>query len=72
MTDEFTPAKLSNLFEHWIEHNTSHVESFNTWAGKIKQAGYTEAAENIVFAAEKMNESIEHLKKAQQEIAVKE
>ena len=68
MTEELTPHKLSHLFEHWIEHNNSHMESFNTWAEKIQQAGYDKAAENIVLAAEKMQESTKHLEKAQQNL----
>ena len=67
-----TPHKLSHLFEHWIEHNSSHIESFNTWAEKIEQAGYEKAAANIIHAAEKMQESTEHLEKAQKELSVEE
>ena len=68
MTDELIPDKIIGLLEHWIEHNNSHVKSFNTWAEKIKQAGFVLAAENVIHAVERMNEATEYLKQAQQEV----
>lgn len=64
MTGELTPIKISKLIEHWIDHSSSHVESFNIREEQIRQAGFAEAADEIILAVEKMNESIGYLKKA--------
>jgi len=29
--------KLSTLFQHWIDHNSSHKESYLSWAEKAKK-----------------------------------
>ena len=70
MTNELTLNKITNLIEHWIEHNNSHIESFNSWAGKIEQADFAQSAKNITLAAQKMNESNEHLKRALKELYI--
>jgi hypothetical protein len=70
MTNELTLNKITNLIEHWIEHNNSHIESFNSWAGKIEQANFAQSAKNITLAAQKMNESNEHLKRALKELYI--
>ena len=68
MTDELTPDKISDLIEHWIEHNNSHIKSFNTWADTIEHADFNKTAMNIISAAKKIDESNEYLKKALKEI----
>jgi len=50
--------------EHWIEHNESHVKSFNEWGRKIGEAGYDEVAEKILEAARKMEECTQKLQQA--------
>ena len=64
MTEDIDEAKLAHLVEHWIEHNESHSKSFRDWAAKIKDAGFGDAAKEILAAADKMDESSEFLKKA--------
>jgi hypothetical protein len=39
--------KLEKLFGHWIEHNDSHKDTFYTWAGRAREAGLDQIAENI-------------------------
>ena len=68
MTDELTTNKISNLIEHWIEHNNSHIDSYTSWSEKIKQAGHAEVAADIIFAAQKINESSTYLQKALEKI----
>ena len=68
MTEELTLIKITNLIEHWIEHNNSHIESFNSWADKITLADFVQSAKNITLAAQKMDESNEYLKKALEEL----
>ncbi len=50
--------------EHWIEHNESHVKSFNEWGRKIEEAGYDQVAEKILEAARKMEECTQKLQQA--------
>ena len=68
MTKELTLNKITNLIEHWIEHNNSHIESFNSWAEEIEQADFAQSAKSIKLAAQKMNESNEYLKSALEEL----
>jgi len=47
-THELTfEQKLEKLFSHWIEHNDSHKDTFYTWAGRAKEAGLDQIAQNI-------------------------
>ncbi|MBC7085832.1 MAG: hypothetical protein H5T43_05645 [Methanomethylovorans sp.] len=64
MTENIDTHKILHLMEHWIEHNESHIKSFNEWSIKIKQAGYEEVAEKILEAAEKMKECTQKLQQA--------
>ncbi len=52
------------MIEHWIEHNESHIQSFKEWAQKAKKDGFLEAAEDILEAANKVEEANELLNKA--------
>lgn len=65
---ELDKPKLEHLIGHWVEHNDSHTASFKEWAAKIESAGYTEIAEDIKEAAEKMDECSELLKKAKSKL----
>lgn len=64
ITEELSHDNLSNLIEHWIEHNESHIQSFREWALKAKKDGFLEAAENISEAADKIEEANKSLKNA--------
>jgi hypothetical protein len=64
MTEELSHENLSHLIEHWIEHNESHIETYNEWAQKAKKDGFLEASENMLDAANKIKEANEYLSKA--------
>ncbi len=54
--------------EHWIEHNESHLKSFNEWSKKIEEAGYEDVAAKILEAASKMEECNQKLQQAKDSI----
>ncbi len=54
--------------EHWIEHNETHLRSFNEWSRKIREAGYEETALKILEAAGKMEECNQKLQQAKDSI----
>ena len=54
------------MIEHWIEHNESHIKSFKEWAQKAKKDGFLEASEEILEAANKMEEANKLLGKARE------
>ncbi|MDK2912536.1 MAG: hypothetical protein PWR29_1493 [Methanolobus sp.] len=64
MTKEINKSKLAHLLEHWVEHNESHSKSFREWAQKVRDAGYTELADDILQAEKKMSECSDLLRKA--------
>jgi len=64
MTKEINKSKLAHLLEHWVEHNESHSKSFREWAQKVRDAGYTERADDILQAEKKMSECSDLLRKA--------
>lgn len=49
--------KLMKLFEHWIDHNNSHKDTFFTWAERAKEAGLEDVAKNIETAG-KLSEDV--------------
>jgi hypothetical protein len=64
LTETIDKHKILHLMEHWIEHNESHVKSFNEWGRKIEEAGYDQVAEKILEAARKMEECTQKLQQA--------
>ncbi|WP_410507304.1 hypothetical protein RSJ42_10785 [Methanosarcina hadiensis] len=54
------------MIEHWIEHNESHIQSFNEWAQKAKKDGFLSASEDIFEAARKIEEANKYLHKARE------
>ncbi|MDK2834266.1 MAG: hypothetical protein PWP63_1353 [Methanolobus sp.] len=66
MTKEINRSKLAHLLEHWVEHNESHSKSFREWAQKVRDAGYTELADDILEAEKKMSECSDLLRKARE------
>ncbi|MFC1900321.1 hypothetical protein ACFLYN_01875 [Chloroflexota bacterium] len=71
MKDE-DKAKLKTLFGYWIEHNREHGEEFKEWAGKIKESGEAEIADELLKAAEVMDNATEHLVRASDMFGKKE
>jgi len=68
MSEELNPSSVLTMLGHWIEHNEKHSESFNEWALKLKDAGYTTVGEEIILAAKNMDQSTKCLRKAREEI----
>ncbi|AYK16279.1 MAG: hypothetical protein GX302_09040 [Methanosarcina flavescens] len=66
MTEELNNKNLSSLIEHWIEHNESHIQSFREWAQKAKKDGFLDASNDILEAANKIEEANKHLNKAKE------
>lgn len=66
ITEELNHDNLSHLIEHWIEHNDSHIQSFREWAQKAKKDGFLEASEDILEAANKVEEANKLLDKARE------
>ncbi|MBP2030303.1 rubrerythrin [Methanohalophilus levihalophilus] len=64
MTEEISRDKIQHLLGHWIEHNQSHNESFEQWAERLKEADFSEVADAILEASEKMEECTSLLEKA--------
>ncbi len=56
--------KLLTLFAHWIAHNDSHKDNFNTWAGRAKEAGLDSAASALEEAGALSQQVTEKLKEA--------
>ena len=50
-------AKLRILLDHWVEHNKEHSQEFSEWADRAKALGETEVGEEMLRAAQAMDES---------------
>ena len=66
IAEELSHDNLSHLIEHWIEHNESHIQSFKKWAQKAKKDGFLEASEEILLAADKIEEANKYLDNARE------
>lgn len=64
MSGNDTLSKVQILLSHWIEHNREHSEEFLEWADRVKALGNTEAGDNMVQAAQKMEAAGELLSQA--------
>ncbi|WP_292375806.1 MULTISPECIES: hypothetical protein [unclassified Methanosarcina] len=56
------------MIEHWIEHNESHIQSLREWAQKAKKDGFLGASEDILEAANKIEEANKNLNHAKEEL----
>ena len=65
-------AKLKTMLSYWIEHNKEHSQEFREWADKAKRLGETEASEDILQAAQKMDKTNEFLSRALTRLGEKE
>ncbi len=65
-------AKLKTLFGYWIEHNREHGDEFKEWAGKIKESGRAEIADELMQAAGVIEKATGHLVKASELFGEKE
>ena len=54
--------KLSTLFKHWIDHNTSHKASYLSWAEKAEKENFSDIILYLEQAGElsdKINQKLE-------------
>jgi hypothetical protein len=64
MTEKTEEQKLAIRLHHWIEHNTAHTREFQQGAEKAKDLGRHAVRDEMLLAAEKLNEASEHLRRA--------
>lgn len=60
--------KLEKLFDHWIDHNESHRETFLTWAQRAREAKLDRVADQIEKAGQVAGEITRLLKEAEKEL----
>jgi hypothetical protein len=60
--------KLRILIHHWIEHNREHAEEFREWAGEARAIEEQAASDNILKAAERLEEANEFLLRAAEKL----
>ncbi|MCL0081693.1 hypothetical protein M1N89_00440 [Dehalococcoidia bacterium] len=60
--------KLRTLVDHWIEHNRDHADEFREWAGKARDFEEQAAGDNILKAAERLEEANVCLLRAAEEL----
>jgi len=65
-------AKLRTLLNYWIEHSKEHGQEFEEWAGKVKEFGDAEAAEEMLQAVRDMDKASECLQRALRRLEKKE
>lgn len=68
MTEKTEQEKLAIRLEHWIEHNTAHNREFQQGAEKAKELGHHAVCDEMLLAAEKLNEASEHLRIASEKL----
>ena len=57
-------AKLRILLDHWVEHNREHSHEFSEWADRAKALGEVDVGEEMLRAAQAMDESSGFLSQA--------
>ena len=65
-------AKLRPMLNYWIQHNTEHSLEFREWAEKAKIFGETEVGEDILAAAQGLEEINDSLSRALRRLEEKE
>jgi hypothetical protein len=68
MTEKTEEQKLSIRLHHWIEHNTAHTREFQQGAEKAKDLGHHAVREEMLLAAEKLNQTSAHLRRASEKL----
>jgi methanogenic corrinoid protein MtbC1 len=54
--------KMSKLLEHWLKHNSDHVQTYQEWGQKAKDAGLNDMAvilQDIAAASSALNQKFE-------------
>jgi len=65
-------VKLRTLLNYWLEHNKEHASEFREWAEMAKAFGETEAGEDVLEAAQRMDKANEPLSQALRRLEEKE
>ena len=60
--------KLDHLLAHWIEHNVSHEQGYERWAGVAEQAGLLEVARAILEARDLSREMSRRFQEARRHL----
>lgn len=68
MTKETDEQKLAIRLHHWIEHNTAHTSEFQQGAEQASALGHHAVCDEMLLAAETLNEASEHLRKASEKL----
>jgi predicted RNA-binding protein len=68
MAEKTEKQKLAILLHHWIEHNTAHTREFQQGAEKAKDSGEHTVGDEILLAAEKLNEANDYLRIASEKL----
>ena len=68
MTEKTEEQKLAIRLHHWIEHNTAHTREFQQGAEKANDLGHHTVRDEMLLAAEKLNEASEHLRRASEKL----
>ncbi len=50
-------GKLRTLLNYWVEHNREHSQEFRAWASKAKALGEVEVGEELLQAAQIMDDA---------------
>lgn len=61
--------KITTLLKHWIDHNNSHMETYQSWAQKAEDASLAQVAGLLKETAEASGEITEKLNAALKAIA---
>ncbi len=64
----YSDEKAKIRIEHWLKHNHSHVEEYETFATELEAAGKEESAGYIREMAALVTQSNEKLEKALQKL----
>ncbi len=54
--------KMEKLLEHWLKHNTDHIETYRSWAQKAKENGLNDMSallEDIASLSSDLNKKFE-------------
>lgn len=70
--DSTERTKIRTLLHYWIAHNKEHSQEFREWATRVKTSGETEAGEEMLLAAQKMDQASEILSRALRRLERKE
>lgn len=65
-------VKIITLLNYWIAHNKEHSQEFREWATKVKTSGEAEAGEEMLLAAQEMDQASEILSRALRRLEGKE